>query len=218
MKKTSVSQLTKSIHQIVDLPHFNKDFLNHGQLASKEWLVNELISLYSDLDLHLGTIFICAGWYGSLATMLFESEMKIDKIRSFDIDPSCAPIADTINRPWVIDGWKFKASTLDIHDIKYPTTYTTTKINGTKLTLTEMPDTIINTSCEHIENFRTWYDSIPPKTLVILQTNNYFEIPEHINCSNNLSEFSKNTPMSELLYEGTLELPKYQRYMRIGTK
>jgi hypothetical protein len=117
-----------------------------------------------------------------------------------------------------MDGWKFKASTLDIHNITYPTEYTTIRSNGTSQTLLDMPDTIINTSCEHIENFESWYSKIPDGKIVVLQTNNYSELKEHINCSTSLIEFAKQTPMARVFYEGELCLKDYTRYMRIGIK
>lgn len=191
-----------------------QDLFSKGQMESKRWLVNEL----EKINKPLGTVFLCAGWYGSLAAFLFESKLEIEKIRSFDIDESCANIAETFNRTKTMDGWKFKASTLDVLEMDYPTTHTTYRSNGTSLELTEMPTTIVNTSCEHIFNFDKWYKNIPVGTLVILQTNNYFELPEHVNCSVNLDDFSRMTPMNEVLYQGELELPKYTRYMRIGIK
>jgi hypothetical protein len=81
-----------------------------------------------------------------------------------------------------------------------------------------MPNAIINTSCEHIDKFDLWYKSIPQGTIVALQTNDYFEITEHVNCMNSLDEFAFNTPMSRVIYEGELALPKYNRFMRIGIK
>ena len=191
-----------------------QDLFSKGQMESKRWLVNEL----EKINKPLGTVFLCAGWYGSLAAFLFESKLEIEKIRSFDIDESCANIAETFNRTKTMDGWKFKASTLDVLEMDYPTTHTTYRSNGTSLELTEMPTTIVNTSCEHIFNFDKWYKNIPVGTLVILQTNNYFELPEHVNCSVDLDDFSRMTPMNEVLYQGELELPKYTRYMRIGIK
>ena len=188
------------------------DAYSLGQLKSKLWLIK-------NLPTELGTIFICAGWYGTLASLMFDNcRWKFNKIRSFDIDPSCYKIADAINKPWVIDGWQFKASTLDIHSMTYPTEYTTYRYNGTSQTLVESPDTIINTSCEHIDNFEHWYNNIPDGKTVVLQTNNFFEIEEHINCSNSLNDFAIQTPMSTILYEGELVLDKYTRYMRIGIK
>ena len=193
-----------------------KDLFSKGQMESKRWLVNEL----ETINKPLGTVFLCAGWYGSLAAFLFESNLEIEKIRSFDIDKSCASIAETFNRTKTMDSWKFKASTLDILGMDYPTTYTTQRSDGTGLELTEMPNTIINTSCEHIPtgDFIKWYNTIPVGTLVVLQTNNYFKLPEHVNCCNDLDDFSRVAPIKEVLYQGQLELSKYTRYMRIGIK
>ena len=191
------------------------DALSWGQLKSKRWLVSEL----EKLNLDLGTIFLCAGWYATLAPMLFESSCKIDKIRSFDIDPLCERIAETINKEKVKNNWKFKAATANIHNLIYENfTYKTHRYDGSNLELTDSANTIINTSCEHIENFDIWYNLIPKDKIVILQTNNYVEIEDHINCSSSLEEFRTQTPMTTVLYEGELMLDKYTRYMRIGIK
>jgi hypothetical protein len=207
-----LSQVKNTLTKFPETEVAFSDALSLGQLQSKLWLIQNLPD-------ELGTVFICAGWYGTLAALMFErANDKFDKIRSFDIDPKCAVIADNINRPQVMDGWQFKASTLDIMLLDYPTVYTTYRANGTSLDLTEIPNTIINTSCEHIENFEQWYDNIPLGTLVILQSNNYYEIDEHVNCVNNVDDFSGSAPMSVLLYSGKLELPKYTRFMLIGYK
>jgi hypothetical protein len=84
--------------------------------------------------------------------------------------------------------------------------------------ITDRPDTIINTSCEHIENFADWYNLIPNGKLLVLQANDFSEVEEHLNCYENLSAFSDATPMTKILYQGTLELEKYKRFMRIGIK
>lgn len=194
---------------------YDKDCFSRGQLESKLWLVREL----KKLNLDLGTIFLCAGWYGTLAVMLFESGIKIDKIRSFDIDPSTVDIAETFNKPWVKDDWRFKAAVEDIFNIDYSTfSYSVYRSDKSTCELTDLPDTIINTSCEHIDNFANWYEKIPSGKLIILQGNDYFEIPEHVNCSHNIEEFSNKSPMQTVLYEGVLELPKYKRFMKIGYK
>jgi hypothetical protein len=150
---------------------------------------------------------------------MFEQDFDIKKVRSFDIDSSCWKIAETFNKPWVMKEWKFKSCTQDIHDINYDThVYNVNRSDGSICELTDSPDTIINTSCEHIENFDKWYDKIPAGKILILQTNNYFDLPEHVNCSKTLEDFSKQTPMTKTLYQGELFLEKYSRYMRIGIK
>jgi len=214
VKHLNDTPLTEALRKVEHLENFDKDAFSRGQIKSKKWLIDEL----AKLDLNLGTVFLCAGWYATLAAMMFESNFNITKIRSFDIDQSCLDIANTVNKKYILDDWKFKASLLDIHDITYPLTYKTRRANNTELELTDDPDTIINTSCEHITNFENWYKKIPNRKIVILQSNNYFEISDHVNCSASLKEFADITPMSSVLYEGELELPKYTRFMRIGIK
>ena len=191
------------------------DCFSRGQLQSKMWLINEL----KKTSLGLGTVFICAGWYGSLASLLFEKGFTLDKIRSFDIDPSCAKIAEELNRPYVMENWKFKASTKDILDLKLSGDhYTTVKSNGDEEELFDEPDTIINTSCEHIENWTSWWNLIPEGKKVVLQVNNYSELPEHVNCVQNVEEFKEIAPLSTVLFEGGINLGKYTRFMLIGIK
>lgn len=210
------NQLFNNLRNAVD--NYGADFsdaLSWGQLKSKRWLVEEL----ERLDLDLGTLFLCAGWYATLAAMLFDSSCKIDKIRSFDIDSSCASIAETVNRHRVKDNWKFKASSIDIQNLNYDNfTYITHRYDGSEAEITDTANTIINTSCEHINNFENWFNSIPQGKLVILQSNDYSEISDHINCSKDLDEFDSKTPMTTVLYKGELELPKYKRFMKIGYK
>ena len=195
---------------------YDKDVMSRGQLKSKKWLVDEL----KKLDLKLGTMFLCAGWYASIVPLMQEAKLNFEKIRSFDIDPKVWEIAEIFNTELVSNAWKFKASTQDIMDIDYTEhTYDTIKPGGEVTSVNrEVPNTIVNTSCEHINNFKDWYNKIPKGKLIILQTNNFFKIKEHINCVNNLDEFADMSPMNKLLFEGELDLGQYKRYMRIGYK
>jgi len=193
------------------------DCFSRGQLQSKLWLVTELQKTKVDL----GTVYLCAGWYATLATMLFESNMKVEKIRSFDLDPSCVDIAEVFNKPWFVDEWRFKAVTKDIMHITYDEHWWESWSNANNRMskpILDTPDTIINTSCEHIENFAEWYDKIPNGKLVVLQSNNYYEVEEHVNCVRSIEEFGNMARMTGPLYAGELELPKYKRFMLIGYK
>ena len=192
---------------------FDEDCLSRGQLRSKLWLVNEL----KKIGIDLGVVFLCAGWYGTLATMLFESGLSIEKIRSFDIDESTENIAEIFNRPWVIDNWKFKPVVQDICDINFDEhSYVVSKDDGTFEVLWDVPDTIINTSCEHIKDFNQWYKKIPKGKFVVMQCNNFKEVEEHVNTHDTLESFSQQTPLEVELYSGELDLGKYKRFMRIG--
>ena len=196
---------------------WDEDCFSQGQIKSKMWLLEEL----KKLKLDLGTVFLCAGWYGTLATMLFESKIKVDKIRSFDIDESCVEVAEIFNKPWFVDEWKFKSITDDIMNIDYDKhvwQFWSNKNNRMSRPITDVPNTIINTSCEHIHDFELWYNKIPKGKLIILQGNDYFELNEHVNCSADQDSFSEKAPMTDILYLGTIDCGKYKRFMKIGLK
>jgi len=199
------------------------DSFSRGQLRSKLW-VSDIIN---DLDIDLGDmIYVCAGWYGVLSAILFERN-KVNNIRSFDIDSSCSLPAETLNRSYTQNGWMFKASTMDIKDLIYTGEfmYETLKYNDDKEMITDDASScVINTSCEHIEDFDDWWDGIPEGMLVIMQ-NNDFDDEDHedhddtvVNTVSSIEEWSKRLNVSETLYAGTLALDKYNRYMVIGYK
>jgi hypothetical protein len=193
------------------------DALSKGQLFSKLWLIEEL----KNLDLDLGTVFVCAGWVGTLPALIFkDGNLKYNVFRSFDIDQTCADAADSLNRdPYVIEGWKFKATTSDIFEINYSThMYFTQRRDGSLTDLTETPDTIINTSCDHIDPFDNWWNMIPKNKLVILQNNDSKIDDDHVNNINSLDEMKAQAPMEKILFEGVLRLPDYNRFMLIGYK
>ena len=196
------------------------DAFSRGQLRSKLWVSDTV----NDLDIDLGDmVYVCAGWYGVLPAILFERN-KVEAIRSFDIDASCSLPAETLNRNFVQDDWKFKASTMDVNNLIYTGEfmYETLKYNGDKETITDgSPSCVINTSCEHIEDFDKWWSGIPDGMLVIMQNNDFDDEEEHDHADDtvtSLEEFAKRLNVSETLYEGTLALDKYNRYMVIGIK
>lgn len=210
---TQIVRAIKSMHAAGI--RWDKDAMSRGQLKSKMWLIDEL----KTLDLELGTVFLCAGWYGILSTLMFENDLNIEKIRSFDIDPKVLDVAGKFNLPWMKDEWKFKAATYDIHDMNYDSfTYDVLRNDGSVCELCDSPDTVINTSCEHIVDFDVWYDNIPDGKTMILQSNDFVEVDEHVNIAKDLNHFAEQTPMSEVLYSDGLLIDTYTRFMRIGIK
>ena len=172
----------------------------HGQLKSKVWLCEELPKVT-----HATTnkIVIFGGWYGILATMLFNSKLGVRHIRSIDIDPTCEEIALKMNRQYEMEE-RFAAVTADMCEYEY----------------TDDPHIVINTSCEHItqKQYDTWLNKVPGDTWIVVQSNNFASHKEHINCSDSLKDFKWKAKISREFYSGTIELPKYDRYMIIGRK
>jgi len=185
--------------------------LNRRQTASKLWLLD---SLYETHGGALGSVHILGGWYGVLASLLIhDPRFEIDQITSFDIDPSCAPIAESLNANAMERGL-FATQSADILDLQYSPK--AVSINGR--TIGEAPNIVINTSCEHLEDFPAWFEGMPEGVLLVLQSNDYFSEPEHVNCQPNLAAFQEQAPMREVLFAGELEFDKYTRFMLIGRR
>ena len=185
----------QAIRQSPD-PMRTMDAFWSGQLKSKEWLIK---NLRNHVDKVI-TVDIHGGWVGTLASMLFQSNIVCSHIRSVDIDPSCESIANMMNKGEEMVG-KFRAVTADMCSIRSDA------------------DVVINTSCEHItqDQYDLWLSGMPNNTLFVLQSNNY-SIPEHVRIANSLEEFKKQCDLKTVLYAGELETQMYTRFMVIGKK
>jgi hypothetical protein len=191
---------------------------SQGQLLSKAWLCDTIASQ----ELSLGNIWLLAGWIGTLGYMLLERRelFGIDKIRSFDIDPVCADLAETYNKDSLIDDWRFKALTMDVNHISYDDfVWRGNRPDGTfSEPRSESADTVINTSCDHMGGDDSWWRNIPSGKLVILQNNNWHENIQHDNSVDTVDEFQLMYPMKELLFSGEFDCKLYRRFMLIGRK
>lgn len=168
-----------------------------GQVNSKVWLIENLRNYTNPTP---NTIVIHGGWNGVLSSLLFNSSISVNRITSVDIDPVCEEIAKTINKRQEMEG-RFFALTCDMCNHTYDA------------------DIVINTSCEHVtdEQLSKWFSNIPKNSLVVMQSNNYFELEEHINCVNSAKELANKVNFSDFkIFE--FETPKYTRYMVIGKK
>ena len=204
-----------------DYPNRLKDVLNslsERQQVSKEWLVEKLNEYKHPYRNKLKggdlTITILCCWYGMLAYKLIEKfNRKIFRIHCVDYDPRSKRINTRLFRK--IDNENLNKGILthikfwerDIKDLPEKEYYKS--------------DIVINTSCEHLHQ-QTIYDTIDKLergTLVVLQSNNYKEINEHVNCSDSLEDFA-NLYVSKLrnmkIYQK--DFIKYKRFMIIGTK
>lgn len=182
----------QAIRQSPD-PMRTMDAFWSGQLKSKEWLINNLQKFIVEdvsVDIH-------GGWVGTLASMLFQSNIPVTTIRTIDIDPTCEKIATDMNKIEEMSG-RFRAVTADMCAIRSDA------------------NVVINTSCEHItqDQYDLWLSGMPYNSLIVVQSNNY-NIPEHVRIAHSLDEFEKQSDL-EVLWSGELELPLYKRFMIIG--
>jgi hypothetical protein len=150
--------------------------------------------------------------------MMYDQQIEVLKVRSFDVDAKANLASERINQIEVQQNWAYKSSTQDITEMQYPATYNVLRKDGSVCELCEMPEVIINTSCEHIEDINSWWKQIPNGTKVILQSNNGFHIPEHVACFNTLQDFANAMQLSRIDYQGEKDLPEFKRFMLIGVK
>lgn len=189
-----------------------RDAITYGQLASKTWLIEELAAVHPEL----GTVFVLGGWLGTLSMlMMYDQRLTIERIRSFDLDPSCEPAADMLN---ISQHARFKAITADVQTFSFdPCRFVAHYADGSSVTHEEHPDTFINTSGDHMES--SWIEKVPKGKLVVVQNNNYVECDEtHTHTVASLDEMVAGLPLSRVLYQGERVFPWYTRYMAIGIR
>ena len=166
--------------------------VNDNQSKSKDWLVENLKPYISLLN--NPRICVAAGWFCTIGEDL--RKFTNNKIISFDKDHSCKRIGKIFNKDLNI-----QFQTIDMENY-----------NSNQF------DVIICSSCEHILQ-KTLSDFLYVRKkgfLVVLQSNNYHNIEEHINCKNSLEEFVSDYNFDNVLYKGTLKLDTFERYMIIA--
>ena len=183
---------------LYDTPQYNPDFdeirdmFSDGQIVSKQWLIR---NAFQDISLD-NKILIVGGWYGLLAKMINEYDY-CQYVHTTDMDPRCKTIFDN---SWAND--KISASTNNMFDIDYHN---------------HNFDIIVNTSMEHLTDPSNWLRLLPAGQKVVLQSNNYDAIDDHVSCVKSVGEFVKQTKLSNVTFADELVFPMYTRYMIIGT-
>ncbi len=179
--------------------------LNRNQVTSKLWLAQ---SLRQSAGPAFRNVTILGGWFGVLAAILLsDRHLVIGRVVSVDIDPRCARVAESLNATQVRAG-RFVARTADLRTLDY----------SPEAEAASAPDLWINTSCEHVVGFAQWYARIPDGHLLVLQSNDYTAIADHVNCVPDLDAFRAQAPLREELFAGVQPHKRYRRFMLIGRK
>lgn len=166
-----------------------RDLFSEGQLVSKSWLLQQISGLTN-----IRNILVCGGWFGFLARALWEQNNNLS-ITSVDTNPIATTVAGHILHN------KGAALLADMNQIDY---------TGF--------DCVINTSLEHITSTQAWLSLIPPKTTVIVQSNDAFSIKDHINCHKSAEDLLDDLSLQKILFAGALPFSMYTRWMVIGVK
>jgi hypothetical protein len=199
-----LADLAEAIARHPDAPFPNA--FNMKQIASKLWLLDEL---HGTLGGSLGVVAVLGGWLGVLSALLLnDPRFAVSRIVSLDIDPACAPVATTLNRRFAGEG-RFQAVTDDMHAVDWAALEAEP---GARDSL------IVNTSAEHIPDPGAWARTLPTGVAVLVQSNNYRAVPEHVSCVDSADELASKLGLSQVLFTGALAQRRYTRFMVIGRR
>lgn len=228
---------SKPANNVLEMPHskatsetfqVHKDAFSSGQVGSKLWLCDELervlqsaraVSASAQNDV----IWIYGGWNGVLSFLLLTRAAASAHagvtasrpiVRSFDSDPACEVIANTLCENWVWREWQFRAFTQDCNEL-----FSGKRAEGDlRNEFGPAPTVIINTSVEHFDR-DDWFQKIPAGTLVALQAAD-FDHDGAVSVFTSEKALSERYPMKEKLFSGELKFDYgswgFRRFMTIG--
>jgi hypothetical protein len=181
-----------------------KDALSRNQVKSKIWLLDKLESTgwftqKPTVTKENPTMVLVGGWVGLLPFIAAVRNQKLGAVINVDIDESTHLPAKVLNGQHYTE---FRNLAKDIRTLDF---------NKFKNFV------IVDTIVEHFENHAEWIQSLPAGTKLILQGNDMFDVPDHVNCHHNLDEFVDTCGLAKVIWQGELTLPGCTRFMVIGT-
>ena len=157
------------------------------QVMCKLWLHDELKQVNLPTP---NQIYIAGGWFGNqIIPQLLDVFPLTPRIKLHDIDEEAVKICRNIF---------FKETDVVRAGVQDSTEF-------------EYRHMLINTSCEHMRPL-----NVKPGTYVVLQSNNYRTVEDHINCVDSPEELAEQYNVMDEFYSGSMEFEKYTRYMVIG--
>lgn len=192
--------LVKKNTRVIDM-----DAWSDGQMRSKLWLCQELEKLFAGNDpISLG---VYGAWYGTLPFLLLARErLLIREIHLFDLDRDAISVAKQVLRAW--DYNPSRPIHFHVQDCSQPGILTDLTV-----------DLVINTSCEHFENY-DWFKNLPKGQRFALQSTD-MPHPTHINSPRDMDDFKARLgSMTRLDLEDVLTVSypnfSFRRFMVIG--
>lgn len=185
--------------------HLNwKDALSRNQVKSKTWLIEKL----NDLNWYpkrrkvtdpASNVLLVGGWVGLIPFLADMKGKYLDTVTNVDVDITVHGACQELNS---ISESTLKVSSKDIR-----------KLDVKQYSKPMVIDTIV----EHFEKHGEWVKTLPSGTRVVLQGNDMFHVPEHVNCHKTLEEFVASCGLNNIVWAGELNLYKCTRFMAIGT-
>jgi len=178
-----------------------EDSLSQGQFDSKMWLITELkkIKFWNQNNMHIDII---GSWFGYPLIEMLNKIFKIKQIDLHEKDINCQ---------------KVFAQYMNHFDPNFRVVQFDDFFERKELRRRQL---IINTSSEHMSDIvlmKEYFKDYPVKPIMAIQSNNYFEIHDHINCVKNEDELIEKNQIKKIYFKGKQELPQYDRFMVIGS-
>jgi len=186
-----VSEATFHMH--MHRRHVNEDFgesFRAKQIICKKWLAEEL----SRFGTGWGRVLVLGSWNSILLYELMSRYGKIGHWTFVDINPRVHADRDIY---FEVNGMQKN--------------YISLEMDATDFSDHESFDLIINCSCEHMKDIPAEYGP-----LYVLQSNDYTNVKEHINCVKSAKELSEKNNITEVLFGSHLNMGHYKRFMTIG--
>ncbi len=179
--------------------------LSPNQIKCKHWLVDALDNVTIPTDFNNKfKIEIIGGWFG-FPLIDYLVQKYGDRIRGIDFFEIDEDAIRVLGRYIEYFG-ENNLPPIKIFNIDY-----------FEYKETRRSHMIINTSCEHMQNMSSMkqYYITPERTLLVLQSNNKIDEPDHINCVKDIPSFVKQVNF-RLLYDDIIKFDWWYRYMILG--
>jgi hypothetical protein len=181
--------------------YFDKleDSLSDGQFESKTWLIEKLNISYDFLyPVH---VEIIGGWFGFPLIEMLDYVIDIESLDFYELDEINKKILVQYTNYFNLN---FKVKVFDDY-------FERKELRRRHL--------IVNTSSEHMEDvvrMKPYYKDYPEPPILVLQSNNYYDLVEHVNCVNSAEELIEKNSIKKVFYSGSKKMDNYTRFMVIG--
>ena len=170
----------------------------HDLIASKVWLLDQLARIAP----RVGTVYVLGSWYGNLGVLLaLDPVIQYKRLINVETNRQFLQASRRIQDYVGMNNTEYMladANTLDYRQLG-------------------SDGVVINTSLTDMPG-QAWFDRIPAGTLVAMQSRDH----DPGNESHSTQDIMDRYPLSEIIYDGKLELADpetaYTRYMVIGIK
>lgn len=192
-----VYEMQRKLGSFDELQRYNSTYCS-TQVQSKKTLIKGLKQVLEDRPYRF---FIIGPWYGTLIVPYLLNNFNVEKLTLVDIDVSVRRLLKSYT----------KAQCSEYHIDDY-------NVFETSHWIDELTDNtvIVNTSSEHMPNMRDL--NIDKDVVYAIQSNNYYDHPEHINCVSDVEELALKSGINHVMFQDQLAFEKYTRFTIVGKR